>query len=225
MVKTTNVEMYDIAGVDLRNDEPFEIQIAVDANTSVELYYTQRGYMLTKAECVGTRLFLSSCTATQTDSSPATLPAPAAANPQPALPETLKKPRGPYKKKAVTINPEFEAAVVEMVKQIEQDEPPAPEAKEPAKKPAKPPAEPVIEPTQERLLTFYGKHGAGSGLQVSAASEGKLTRDEVKDMANGHRLHVSKYRILAAVLDKLEELDADREAKKAAEEQQVEADT
>lgn len=216
MIKTNNIEMFNIAGVDLRNDEPFEAHIAVDPNTSVELYYTQLGYRLTKVECMGTVLYLSAIAALQPILSPITQPAPAAANPQPVPPETVTKPKRLYNRKPAIINPEFEAAVVEMEKQYEKKAPPAPEAKEPEKKPEKPPAEPIIEPTRERLLKFYEKHGAGTGIQVSAASEGKLTRDEVKDMANNHRLHVSKWRILASTLDRLEKLDADREAKAAA---------
>jgi len=39
IIKTLEIEMYDIAGVDLRDDKPFEAKTAIEACTSIDLYY------------------------------------------------------------------------------------------------------------------------------------------------------------------------------------------
>ena len=56
-----------------------------------------------------------------------------------------------------------------------------------------------------RLRTYRAAHGLGSYAAVSAASNGKLSGDDIRDMAYCGRHPLAQWRILDAALDRIEE--------------------
>jgi hypothetical protein len=129
-MKNIDIEMFKVAGVDLRDGKEFEEYCAVEAKTSVEPIYSRLGFQTKQCEFIGQKsvpvnlneLYLGAVvaekeagTALQQERSDAT-------DQETATPEPAADNAAP--RKGMIINPEFEAAVKEMEAQHKAQEPP-----------------------------------------------------------------------------------------------------